>query len=68
MNIRDTVICPGCGRGMGIAKPVFLESINKYEARLFCPCGWLAPFATAITEEEAIDKAFERAKIRVVEK
>lgn len=64
MNNRDTVICPGCGRGMGVAKPIFLESIGKFEARLFCPCGWMAPFATGATEESAIDEAFARARIR----
>lgn len=66
-NSREPVFCPGCGRDMGVTKPVFIKSINKYEARLFCPCGWLAPFTTAITEEEAIDKAFEKARKRYKE-
>ena len=50
------------------ANKEYINELNRYEVRLFCPCGWMSPVGWGATREEAIDKAFIKAKIRVVEK
>lgn len=63
MSKRISVECPGCGRYMGVGKPMKMVS-GGYKTRMFCPCGWIAGFGMGKTEEEAIDAAFEKARIR----
>ena len=67
MSERGYVECPGCGRTMGRLPVKFIEELNKFETRLFCPCGWTAPMGRAKTAEEAIDMAFIKAKWAKVE-
>ena len=64
---RKPVPCPGCGRDMGIAKPLEISGLAKYRTEMFCPCGWSAGVVLGDTEEEAIDKAFEKARKRYKE-
>ena len=68
MENRGYIECPGCGRTMGRLPVEYINELNRYEVRLFCPCGWISPVGWGATREEAIDKAFIKAKIRVVEK
>ena len=68
MENRGYIECPGCGRTMGRLPAEYINELNRYEVRLFCPCGWMSPIGWGATREEAIDKAFMKAKIRVVEK
>ena len=66
MSNRTPVMCPGCGKYMGAARVCYIEAIQKYETRLFCSCGWVAPSSNGLTEEEAIDNAFHCAALRHV--
>lgn len=61
---KNYVICPGCGRHMGVGKPVKSEATQMYSVRWFCPGCWIAPMGTGNSEQEAIDNARELAQKR----
>ena len=43
MENRGYIECPGCGRTMGRLPVEYINELNRYEVRLFCPCGWMSP-------------------------